>query len=265
MADRLLQWFCRSDLLDEIQGDLHEQFQRQVAQYGLRRAKWYYLMNVLSFIRPFVLRKKRDKYPNSTTMFRHNLLLTYRNFKRYKTSFFINLIGLSTGLACTLMIYLWVTDELNVDRFHEKDPQLFQVMKNNDTKEGIITMESTPGILARTLIKEMPEIEYATEVIPTSWYGEVTLFAEDTDVRASGQFVGKDYFNIFSYKLIHGNKDKVLSDKNAIVISEKLAMKLFNTTENVIGKVIEWRRDKQYFVSGVFENTLQTPLFNLTF
>jgi hypothetical protein len=64
-------------------------------------------------------------------MFRHALLLIYRNFLRFKSTFFINLIGLSTGLACSLFIYLWVNDELQVDTFHEKDSQLFQAMLNH--------------------------------------------------------------------------------------------------------------------------------------
>ncbi len=54
-------------------------------------------------------------------MIRHNFLLTFRNFKRYKITFLINLIGLSSGLACALLIYLWVNEELSVDKFHEND------------------------------------------------------------------------------------------------------------------------------------------------
>ncbi len=52
-------------------------------------------------------------------MLRHNLLLIYRNFKKFKGTFFINLVGLSTGLACVLLIYLWVNDEMSVDKFHK--------------------------------------------------------------------------------------------------------------------------------------------------
>ncbi|HKZ37114.1 MAG TPA: hypothetical protein VJ184_05660, partial [Chryseolinea sp.] len=76
-------------------------------------------------------------------MFRHNVILIYRNFKRFKSTFFINLIGLSTGLACTLLIYLWVNDEWNVDKFHEKESQLFRVMLNDPSSEGIKTSPST--------------------------------------------------------------------------------------------------------------------------
>ena len=78
-------------------------------------------------------------------MFRHNMLIAFRNIVRYKGSFFINLIGLSTGLACAFLIYLWVNDELSVHKYPEKDSQLFQVLTNHDTAEGIRTREGTPG------------------------------------------------------------------------------------------------------------------------
>jgi putative ABC transport system permease protein len=63
-------------------------------------------------------------------MFRHNILISYRNFLRYKSSFFINLLGLSSGLACALLIHLWIADEMSVDKFHRKGDQLYQVLRN---------------------------------------------------------------------------------------------------------------------------------------
>jgi len=69
-------------------------------------------------------------------MLKHNLLLIYRSFKRDKSSFVINLIGLSSGLACALLIFFWVNDELSVDRFFENDKQLFQVMQNTQGPNG---------------------------------------------------------------------------------------------------------------------------------
>ncbi len=102
-------------------------------------------------------------------MFRHTLLLAYRSFLRFKSTFFINLVGLSTGLAGALLIYLWVNDELLVDRFHEKDSQLFQVMKNASySGNEITTYEATPGRLPEALAAEMPVVEKAVAVKPWS-------------------------------------------------------------------------------------------------
>ncbi|HEX8529396.1 MAG TPA: hypothetical protein VF646_05215, partial [Cytophagales bacterium] len=79
-------------------------------------------------------------------------MLIYRSFLRYKGTFLINLISLSTGLACALLIYLWVNDELNVDRAHGSNPQLFQVMKNEQYGDkGIRTSTVTQGLLAQDL------------------------------------------------------------------------------------------------------------------
>ena len=103
-------------------------------------------------------------------MFRHNLLIFYRSATRYKSSFFINLIGLSTGLACTLLIFLWVQDEYSVDKYQENDKQLYQVMQNLENSDGNIqTIEATPGILPDALAAEIPEIEYAASVVERVW------------------------------------------------------------------------------------------------
>src|SRR3990170_2247513 len=186
-------------------------------------------------------------------MFRHNLLLIFRNFKRFKSTFLINLIGLSTGLTCTLLIYLWVSDELSVDKFHEKDSQLFQVMESQQHSGSIRSTHSTPWLLAEALAAEMPEIEFASVATPSYWFNNLTLTAGEKNTKGTGHYVGKDYFNIFSYELLQGNKNQVLSDKGSIVISEKVAMNLFNSTENILGKTIEFQHEKEYIVSGIFK------------
>ena len=91
-------------------------------------------------------------------MFKHSLLLTFRNFVKFKNSFFINLIGLSTGLACALMIYLWVNDELNFDRFHEKDSRLFQVMERQPLADDILIKDMINPV--KNLRTEKPSIIY---------------------------------------------------------------------------------------------------------
>ncbi len=204
-------------------------------------------------------------------MFKYNILFLYRNLIRDRSLFFINLIGLSSGLVCAILIYLWVNDELHIDKFHEKDKQLFQVMQVNHSIEKIITTEPTPGILSMAMKEELPEIEYATSVIPASWFEkEGILTVGSNNIKAHAQFVGKDFFNMFTYPLIQGDKNLVLSEKNAILISDELAIKLFNTTENIIGKTIEWNQEMfsgLYLISGVFKKppSNSTDQFDLMF
>jgi len=188
-------------------------------------------------------------------MLRHNLLIIYRSLKRFKRTFFINLIGLSTGLACVLLIYLWVNDELSVDKFHQKDTRLYQIMTTVKENNGLLTIVDTPGPLAQTLSEDMPEVEFAAPLAPSNWRGfdRFILTVEKQNIKAKGEYAGKDYFNIFSYQLLQGDVNQVLSDKHSIAISEEVALKLFNRTDDVIGKTITVNHEKEYVVSGIFD------------
>ncbi len=183
-------------------------------------------------------------------MFRHHLTLFYRNILRTKSYFLINLAGLTAGLVCTLLIYLWVRDELRIDNFHAHDERIFQVWEHQAYADDIMTTTSTPGILAETLKEEFAEVAFAATV---TWISPYTLSVGENNVKAEGFHVGPEFFNIFSYPLVEGNRDDVLKDKYAIVITPGLAEKLFGTTENVIGKTIELQHEKQFQVTGMFQ------------
>lgn len=197
----------------------------------------------------------------------------FRNIKRDKTSFFINLIGLSSGLVCAILIYLWVHDELNVDKFHEKDSQLYRVWCNRVRSDGIIKTQGASSNLAQALKDEMPEVEYAVAVnyMNISSDKNIGILSDgNTHIDVKGQFAGKDYFQVFSYQLIHGDKNIVLANKNGIVITEGLANKMFNTTENIIGKLLKWKNDAfegEFQVSGICQNppTNSTIQFDIIF
>jgi putative ABC transport system permease protein len=135
---RFFRWFCDKDLLSHIEGDLLELFEENVRKNGVRKAKWIFTMEVFKLLRPGIIRTFKFSHDhNHTAMFRHNLTLTFRNFNRHKRSFLINLTGLSTGLACALLIFLWVSDEISIDRFHKKDDQIYQVMRQNHSEGAL--------------------------------------------------------------------------------------------------------------------------------
>jgi putative ABC transport system permease protein len=193
-------------------------------------------------------------------MLQHHFVLFYRNFKKHKSSFFINLIGLSAGLSCSILIYLWVIDETRMDKFHENGAQLYQVMENNKTEVAINTTDGTSAPLAEALKKEFPEVEDAVMSSPTYWLAESKFSINgNNNIKARGKFAGADFLKIFSYPVVSGNVDLMLSGLNKIVISEGLAIKLFKTT-NVLGREITWRngdmeKESHALISGVFKNT----------
>jgi predicted permease len=186
-------------------------------------------------------------------MFRNTFKIAWRSLLKDRQSTVLHLIGLSTGLACALLIYLWVSDEWHVDRFFQKDSQLFQLMENRSGNLKGVSDESS-GLLAETVARDMPQVQYAAAVAPSGWFPKFSLTVNDKTIKASGQYAGKDYFNIFSYKLLDGAKDLTLADKSSIVISEDLAMQLFNRKDSLIGRTIQLEHDKQFHISGVFEH-----------
>jgi len=204
-------------------------------------------------------------------MIRHYFLSVVRNFNRYRSSFVINLIGLSSGMACSLLIALWLRDEMAMDKFHENDSRLYQVMSNLETPEGILTLEATPGLLAKALAEEIPEVRSAVSVVPpSSFESKGVVSTLEARVKASGQVVSEDYFKLFSFPLIHGDRDNPFSTQTDVLISDELAKKLFSTTANAIGKTVEWDHDVLggvYNVAGVFKQpgSHSTAQFDLLF
>lgn len=188
-------------------------------------------------------------------MLQHFFKLAWRNLSKNRQFSFLNLIGLSTGLACAILVYLWVSDELSVNTFNENDERIYQVMQSITEGDGAI--ENTPGLLADALSREMPEVERAAAFIPSSWFPDKGLFSFGrTRIRAGVEFVGNDYFNIFPCRFTEGNKGQLFAGKNNIAISGELALKLFGSTSGVTGKTIEWKQKDfsgNYIVAGVFE------------
>ena len=124
-ASRLLHQFGDPDALLEVEGDLHELYQRWVEEYGTKKAQWLYAINVIGFLRPFAIRKKQNNLPyltNQTAMFSSYLKITYRRLVRKKAFALINIVGLAVSLAAALMIFLYVQHELSYDQFNEHEP-----------------------------------------------------------------------------------------------------------------------------------------------
>ncbi|HEX8531750.1 MAG TPA: ABC transporter permease, partial [Cytophagales bacterium] len=274
-ATWLLERLAAPHLREEVLGDLEERFGRHWQRHSPGKARLRFVLDLLTLLHPRLWRRKPDPYAYPSTppfypaMLSHHLLLTYRTFLRFKGSFFINLVGLSTGLACTLLIYLWVHDELRVDKFHANDSRLFQVAKRHEDNGGkrISVYDWTPGLLAEALAAEMPEVESAVSVVPYRGKPGI-LTIGNKHIRGREQYADRHYFDMFSYRLLQGDPQRLLRDKYSVVLSDELARKLFGRTD-VVGKTVKWTKEKftgTYLVAGVFEKLHHTTdPFDLVF
>lgn len=243
-------------MVDDIEGDLLERFEKRADLKGQQVANRLFIKDVLLLFRPGIIRSfKGYQKLNYYDMFLHNLTITFRSFLKDKSTFIINLIGLSTGIACALFIYLWVHDEISTDKFHEKDKSLYQVMLNHEESGELNTGSETQALLAKALEEEVPEIITAIQSTPSEWFGEMPLSTEEKTIKATGQFSDYRYFELFSYPFLRGNKETALKDKGSIVISKSLADRLFGSPDQAMGQLVKWQvlnYKGEFKVSGVF-------------
>ena len=198
-------------------------------------------------------------------MLKHNLLIAYRTFTRNKSSFSINILGLTTGLACAMLIFLWVLDEAKMDAFHEKGDRLYQVMQKVPMVDGVMVADWSPGPLADALLEEIPEVEHAISAKMAPEVLDGIISYNERFIKARPHFAGSTFFDLFSYPLIHGNKDQVLDAPYNIAISENLATSLFGTTVSAVGQTVRWEKKigeiidftRDFTVTGVFDNEVK--------
>jgi putative ABC transport system permease protein len=173
-------------------------------------------------------------------MLKNYIKIAWRNILKSKGTFAINIIGLSTGLACFILIGLWVKDELSVDKFHKNDEQLYQVMEVMEANGDISVNPDTQGLLAETMAKDLPEVEKATTFFSLVNEGyEFNLKTPDNKiVKAGAIFADKAFFEIFTFPLIQGNTSQVFNQKESVVISKSLAQKIFGSSD-VLGETID--------------------------
>lgn len=189
-------------------------------------------------------------------MFKNYLKTAIRSFQKQKGYTIINVAGLTVGIMSSLFILLWIQDEVNKDKFHEKDSRLYQVMRYMTVDGETLTTTSVPKPLAETLEAEYPEVEHA---ILMSWEEEFLIQEEEQFSREQGRYIGKAFFESFSYPLLVGDPATVLDDKFSIAISEDMAIKYFGNSwrqrSDVIGTMFKVNNGDLHKLTGVFKNT----------
>jgi ABC-type antimicrobial peptide transport system permease subunit len=267
-AIRLLQWYCAPHLLEEVQGDLQEEFDYQVTHEGIRSARFDYIRNVIGFIRPFAIKRKLS--PSSTSflnmnMLKHYFIVANRNLIRHKVFSLINIIGLAFGMTCCLFIFLWIRDERSVDNFHTNGDHLYNVYETVNTNNVITGSYNTtvrfkennvyvPVADIQESIPEVERITFYTAGYELPWGYPETFQVGEKIHKLEGSRAGKEFFTMFSYSIIAGDGTNALKDISSIAISRKMARMFFDSPENAIGKSMRYENKLDFVVTAVFED-----------
>ncbi|QHV94469.1 ABC transporter permease [Spirosoma endbachense] len=195
-------------------------------------------------------------------MFRNYVKIAWRNIAKSKTFSFINVLGLALGMTSSLLILLWVQDERSIDQFHANGPRIYQVMENQQwTGNDISTTPSTPGPLALALTAEVPEVEKSVKI---TWQEEQLLSVGDKAYKEKGRYASPDLFQIFSFPFVQGNPKTAIVGPSSIVISEKVALKLFGRTD-VVGRTVRVNNKDDHQVTGVVKDIPETSSLKFDF
>lgn len=182
-------------------------------------------------------------------MLTNYLKTAFRNFTRHKSSFLINVSGLSIGLTCSILILLWVLDELSVNRYHDDIDRIYQVMEHQVYANGqVFTFTATPGPLAPALVEEVPEFEYAATY---TWNINYLFTHNANSLKGSGIYARPDIVNILTFDIVSGNPAEWLTEPNTIVVSDEFAGKIFSD-EIPLNQTMVVEGDRLYKVVGVY-------------
>ena len=181
-------------------------------------------------------------------MFRNYLKLAIRNLLKHKAYSFINIAGLALGMACCILILLYVQDELSYDKFHRDADRIFRVAMTIDTRGVPTSFAPTMGPLAAALVNDYPEITEVVQVLSARTV-QVSPAPDQHYYEERAYLADSSFFRIFSFQLLHGDPAQALAQGNAVVITRAKALKYFGQ-ENALGKRLEVN-GTSYLVTGV--------------
>ena len=194
-------------------------------------------------------------------MFQNYFKIAWRNLFRNKGFSLTNILGLTIGITCTILILLWVQDELSYNKFHANYNNIYKVMANRDFNNQIFTDNNMVLPLAQSIQKQIPQVKYA---VVTTHHQSHILNYEDKKLKKDGYTVSQHFFDMFSWKFIKGSARTALSDAYALVLTQSAAKALFGNADP-INKVIKIDNEYDAKVTAVIADVPGNSTFQFDF
>ncbi|WP_420149454.1 permease prefix domain 2-containing transporter [Spirosoma sp.] len=285
-ADRFLEWFCAPHLLEEVQGDLHERYEQDVARLGRERADRRYWRNVLGFLRPraglpFILKRQSTEYSSPSlfhpVMLRNYLKTSLRSLTKHKVSTLINLLGLTLGVTACLTIYLITNYELSFDTFHPESERIYRLVGESQYNKNAEKhpVGFVPNAVPAGIRKEIPGLgtvaafhTIESDVLISNGTEKPIRFESRRRTGGNADLVVVDpkYFDIFRYQWLAGNPDVALNEPFKLVLSEKKARLYFGDLpfDQILGKEVIYQDSVRVNVAGIVKDWERPTDFTFT-
>lgn len=248
---RMLRSIVREEYVEEIEGDMAEVFLENAETFGVRKARFLFAWDVLMLLRPAIAKKLYGTHPLILSPMIKNYLRTgWRNFVKYKSYSAINIVGLCTGFAASLLLFLIVNYERSFDKFHQDSAHIYRVAETwPDGGEGEISdMIVTPQ--APVMDEEYPDILHYTRFFD----GEDILQAGDTYRRNGYHVVDSGFADMFDFSVVSGDLHQAVSTPGKVALTQSLAEKLFGNQDPIGQTVSLVSEDRHLTVAAVVED-----------
>lgn len=253
-------WFLKSELTEEVLGDLDEKFYKVLGEKGHRRARKIYWLQVIKYFRPFAIKKTRLRLPKIATMQKHYLKVSWRNLLRDKAFSSIKIGGFAIGIAACILISLYIRYELSYDEHYTDGERLFRIANNYQGEEYTEMWANLHGPFKPVLEDYIPEIELVSRVVLWKWgnVGEnhIRLIDSPNNIYESGFFYADpELLEILELPMVYGSQEDALVLPNSIVLTRRKAEKYF-PNQNPVGKqlVLNETPEDTYTIGGVIED-----------
>ncbi len=248
---RIASFLLKRLILPEIRSGAMEDFSEQYSWIYQTRGRllatiWYWAQ-----ILHLVPGSLRNLFYGKIIMFIHNFKLSLRNIKRHKIFTFINVSGLAVGLACCMLLLLWVQDELSYDQFHEHAKHIYRVIEKNMYDSGTTYSSSTPAPVAPLIKSQAPEVTDFARFWPDTF---TFKFGEKSFPLYSG-IIDPAFLSIFSFPLIKGDPETALTNPTSILLTQESAEKIFGN-EDPLGKTLLFE-GKDLAITGIMADIPQ--------
>ena len=255
-ARRLLTWLHPPDTLEEVEGDLDELYTYWYGRAGKTQATLRYVLNVVSVLPPLVRRRQQDQkqyhQPSifSSGMLRNYLKIAWRNLAKNKVYSFINIGGLTVGMAVAMLIGLWLWDELTYDRYHSNYDRIAQVMQHSVSNGQWETQTANPAVMGPEIRQQYGS--YFKYVVQASWTGGSLLSVGNKRLTKVGNYFEPEITDMLGLNMRKGTRAG-LRDPYSIMLSESVAKAFFGAGDP-LGKLMRVDNKYDVKVTGVYED-----------
>lgn len=266
-ADRFLEWYCNPRLLEHIQGDAYELYHRTLTTRNRHLADAQFVWNVIRFFRWSNIKRSPHHSPSPIMMYKNYLAVFKRSFIKHKGYSFLNILGLAIGIACFILISLYIRDEYSYDRMHAKADRIYRVHEIFQAEGVGERSASQPFPVAEALMNDYGSqistaVRFFNFQAPSLAVSTIDRTKEFNEQRLF--FTDSTFFDVFDFPLLKGDRETALKDARTVVITAGTARRYF-ADKDPVGQYLKFQGNTDLLVTGVLQDIPLNTHFQFDF